>query len=322
MTWKIGSTTFNCIYYNYISIPSSDANIIAIIIITGLCHNGLCCTNNHNHCPTTNGSMVNGTPVLRGCCIPIAVGGKSDCDESLMSDSAITLLSEYYNYIKLVKQALINQNKPVEQLRLTLQYISCLKQKSGKQLVFGQSSPVALSEDIDSLFSNLQQLSSWYNHGLVTHLATTTREHFDDQRTGTTIIGQELADQYAMTLFGYHSNSLSLLPTVSTGPRCPEEFEELNVHVPKLPDSYTLGDVIQLHESLADVINLKTFVVFFQGISMAPEGSQILFWIPKCVASPAISSASQSIQKMINADISCIQTQYEFISTSNEEVHK
>ena len=258
----------------------------------------------------TNGSQeltsMNGDNNLGG-----SVGGKLNY-ESSYSMSGLSLLSEYYNYIDLIQQQIENQSISVNQVRLSLQYLPCLVQKSTKHFVFNHTSPISQATDISTLFSSLKDISSWYNHGLFKYLTST----FLNEE------GRELTSQYTTTLLSYCSNVLLLLPTASTGPQCVQGFEEVNVHTSSTPDSYTLGDAIRIHESVAEILGLNNFVVLFQGVSKIKVGSSFLYWIPEAVSSLAISNAASNIRRMSELDIVQIQAKYETImSTDINEVH-
>ena len=81
----------------------------------------------------TNGSQeltsMNGDNNLGG-----SVGGKLNYENSY-SMSGVSLLSEYYNYVDLIQQQIENQSISVNQVRLSLQYLPCLVQKSSKHFV-------------------------------------------------------------------------------------------------------------------------------------------------------------------------------------------
>ena len=259
----------------------------------------------------TNGSQeltsMNGDNNLGG-----SVGGKLNY-ESSYSMSGVSLLSEYYNYVDLIQQQIENQSISVNQVRLSLQYLPCLVQKSSKHFVFNHTSPISQATDISALFSSLKDISSWYNHGLFKYLTSTFISKEE---------GQELTSQYTTTLLSYCSNVLLLLPTASTGPQCVQGFEELNVYTSDTPDSYTLGDAIRIHESVAELLGLNTFVVLFQGVSKTKVGSSFLYWIPKAVSSLAVSNAASNVQRMSELGIVQIQAKYETIMSTNvNEVH-
>ncbi len=206
------------------------------------------------------------------------------------------------------------QNKPVEQVRLSLLYIPCLKDKPSKQPVFSQSSSIAKATDIQELLVDLNNVSSWFNYGLMQHLSVTMKNGANMQSTSIIDSAQEqtlLDHQYFETLNQLRSQLLSSLPSVSTGPQLHDDFEEVLVFVAKDYKIFTLEDTIFIHQSLANILGLRAFIVLFQGISESERNlSELVFWIPKSVAAPAIATAYQNELEMMKVGIVKVQTQY------------
>ena len=240
----------------------------------------------------------------------------------------VSVLSEYYSYVEDVKQELLERDKPVEQVRLSLQYLSCLTDQSGKQPVFGQSSPIAKAKDLNQLLMNLSNVSSWYNHGLIRHLSDTiiakngvnkqlkhdAEDEEENEEEGKYVL---LNHPYFKILDQHRSDLLFMLPSVSTGPRLHEDFEEIRVTVKKNYRTLTLDNVNHVHECFAEILGLKMFIVLFQGVSRNERNfSEFLFWIPKSVGAPAMTSVYQNEMKMDAVDIIKIQAQCETITSS------
>ena len=253
------------------------------------------------------------------------VDNRSECCHSNGGDSSsvsncqteeyseiVSVLSDYYNYVEHIKLGLLEQGKPIEQTRLSLQFLPCLEGEAGKQPIFIQSSPITRATDAESLVEGLKNISSWYNHGLMTHLFVSMVV-----RNGV----RTIADHYCQTLHDHQCDKMSQLPAVSSGPQLPEDFEEMKVGVlKKAYDSYTLGEVMNIHESLAGILGLKSFVLLFQGIEKPVNGiiltSNFIFWVPKSLVTQAMTKASQNEQMMENSGIVRIQAQYETVTTT------
>ena len=211
----------------------------------------------------------------------------------------VPLLSEYYNYIEVIQEELSTRSDTsFDQLRLSIQYLPCFTKKLNKHCIFNQSTPISLSTNLTELISNIKDISSWYNHGLITHIA---KLHLNNR---------ELVERYTHTVSANCNDILLVLPTVSTGPSCPKTFEELKMYTRGQPDTYTLGEVTRLHDSLGDIIGLKPLVVLFQGISNAKVGSVFSFWIPSTLGSFALSNAASSVNKMTESGIVQIEGVY------------
>lgn len=222
----------------------------------------------------------------------------------------MTILSEYYSFVEQLKQDIKELNKPIDQIRLTLQYLPCLKEKpSGKQLVFQQSSAIGQSTTVDELVDNLSNISSWYNHGLLHHLSVS-------------VLNKQLEDSlsdhhFFKTLRLLNNSRLCTLPTVSTGPQLHEGFEEIKVTVTGCSDNFTLKESLKMHKELVDILGLQTFIVLFQGLSEKKTDTLVfVFWIPKLVASSAMTCAYENEYKMKDTGIIQIQARYETITTS------
>lgn len=225
-----------------------------------------------------------------------------------MNNNIVTILSEYYSFVEQVKQDIKELDKPVEQVRLSLQYLPCLKDKPcGKQLVFHQSSAIGQSANVDELVDNLSSISSWYNHGLLHHLSVS-------------VLGTQMEDSlsdhhFFKTLRLLNNSRLCTLPTVSTGPQLHEGFEEIKVTVLVNSESLTLKEVAKMHKELVNILGLRTFIVLFQGISETkPNALVLVFWIPKLVASSAMTCAYQNEYRLKDTGIVQIQARYETIS--------
>ena len=235
--------------------------------------------------------------------------------EMVTNSNIVSILSDYYNYVEHIKQEIQEQNKPIEQIRLSLQYISCLKNQSGKQPVFRQTSSLVKATDVSELLVNLNNVSSWFNYGLLHHLLMTIQ---NTQPTSMDMLEEKLlGQQYFRTLKRYYSELLTLLPSVTTGPQLHDDFEEVKTVVARDYRTFTLQDVIFIHNSFANILGLKPFIVLFQGLSECDRNtSEFVFWIPKSVAAPAITSAYQNELEMMNKGIINVQTQYETITAT------
>ena len=169
------------------------------------------------------------------------------------------------------------------------------------------------AENLDELFAALQQLSSWYNHTLITHLAVSL---FGME-------GKKLADSYSTVLTGHCATMLFLLPQPSSGCSCPDSFEEVFVDIERATQSCSLADAIRVHATLADIFDVNNGAIFLVGIKEGKtSGSVLTFWLPKSLISQAVNAALGNVGAMIGEEIAHIRTKYETISVASSKVGK
>lgn len=239
-------------------------------------------------------------------------GGNGFSQESQTSCSSsspmVPLLSEYYTHIIGLQREMERLSVPAGDLRASLEEGECLIGSNEKQVLFRN---VPGEDNLTSLFTFLQDHSSWYNHFLHSQISTAL----------TPAVGsscQDLINQYTSLLDQYSQHKLLLLPAVSTGPQCPQGFEELRIFTSKPSDSYTLGETLRFHESLSVVLGIKKEFALLQGVVKefkrggggGREESVFLFWIPSSVASVCLSTVAGNVYQLSSTGITRIEGKY------------
>lgn len=219
-----------------------------------------------------------------------------DSNTSQGLSTIVPLLSEYYNYIETIQREIKASRVTVDELKESIQHVPCMIDSQIKYTLF-ETLP---TDSIDKLMSFLKDHSSWYNHNLFTQIA---------KRHSST---QQLTQEYIDTLTQHCSKLLLLLPAVSTGPNLPREsFEELKVFTRQSPDMYTLGDSIQLQESLCDILGLTNYVMLLQGLSTNHTGGSVFtYWIPQSVGSQVISNGADNVEKLQHIGVTRVEGSY------------
>ena len=223
----------------------------------------------------------------------------------------LSISDHYYAYVQAVKELAIKSDMTVDKLQHCLKHFSC-SGKPRSHSLFPPSSAVCTAENVDELFTALQQLSSWYNHTLITHLAVSL---LGDE-------GRVLADRYSTVLTGQCAAVLLLLPQPSFGCSCPDNFEEVFVDVERAAQSCSLADTVRVHATLADVFEVNSGALFLAGIKegKTSASSVITFWLPKSLSSRAVNAALGNSSAMNGEEITCIRTKYETISAASPKV--
>ena len=230
------------------------------------------------------------------------------------NSNIVSILSEYYSYIEDIRQELQKQNTPIEQIVRSLQYLPCLMNGHNRQQVFSQSSSIVKAPDTNQLLMNLNNVSSWYNYGLIQHLSVAILS--TDMQAVSRQPDRKFVDhEYFKTLESHKSDLLSMLPSISSGPQLHEDFEEVCITVSRNCKEFTLKNVLNIHRHIANVLGLRMFIVLLQGVSQKEDQlSELVFWIPKSVAASAITSAFENKAKLPFMNIDKIETQYESIT--------
>ena len=239
----------------------------------------------------------------------VGMNFSQDSHTSTCSSSSpmVPLLSEYYSHIIAIQKEMERLSVPPADLRASLQESPCLIDSSERQPLF---KCIHSGDDLSSLLSFLQDQSSWYNHSLLSYM---TQLH-----TGGACKG--LIDAYNAVLDQYSSHKLLLLPALSTGPKCPEGFEELQVFTSDLTESFTLGEAVSVQELVQEVLGIRKHVALLQGVLKVKggmrggrgggEGSMFLFWIPSSVASVCLSKATSNVNSLMGTSITRIEGMY------------
>ena len=261
----------------------------------------LCCTSSSSCSNSTHEKKGVVTKEFDTIKMETAGGCSQDSQTSCSSSSPmVPLLSEYYSHIVALQKEMEHLSVTANDLRTSLEEGECLIGSKEKMLLFRN---INQEDNLSSLFSFLQDHSSWYNHFLLSHISTLhTRSSC-----------QALIEEYNGLLDQYSQHKLVLLPAVSTGPQCPNGFEELRIFTSKPTESYSLRDTTSLHQSMATVLGVKKEFVLLQGVakdSRRGGGSVFLFWIPSSVASICLSTAAGNIYKLSSAGITRIEGKY------------
>ena len=221
------------------------------------------------------------------------------------------IINCYHQYVEAVKQKLTENQVGMTQIRLALQFMPCCQNGTFRPPLFSRSSPLLQAEDIGEVFKALDSYTSWFNHGFVTHMATSLLNES----------GKMLKEDYLASTTELETNPLAILPRLSSSSECPAEYEQVLVKIEKIPNSFTLQSTLETIKEIAEILGLRPGALLLSGISAsAVKGSTLMLWIPQAVSKTAISHASENAHRMLPVGILSITSKYEIITPAVKHV--
>ena len=190
---------------------------------------------------------------------------------NITSHFAVMVVGVY----RLLKQ----NNAPVDEVRLMLQFLGCrtTAAKNEKVTLFSNSGELSESRDLESLISCLQKYSSWYNYRLMKLVA--------EQFTGEE--GKKLISDYEAHLRKHYVTLIAYqCPEFSLDREAPHSYARLVVKVDWNYFSTNLQDITTFQSSLADILELEPYVFQLRSVE---EGCVRFEWSLPAGLEPHVS---------------------------------
>ena len=120
-----------------------------------------------------------------------------------------------------------------------------------------------------------------------------------------------LANQYWKALKEQFTTTFLLLPQVSSGHCCPDNFEKFFVDIERAAQSCSLDDTLRVHTTLANIFDVDKGAILLAGIKEGKtSGSTLTFWLPTSLSTRAMNVSHNNASGMSGEEITCIRTQY------------
>ena len=187
-----------------------------------------------------------------------------------------------------VYRLLKQNNAPVDEVKLMLQYLGCHPAVSSeKTTLFSGSNEISESKDLLSLIECLRKYSSWYNYRLMKVVA----EQFAGDE------GKKLISDYEMELRKYYVTVVAYqCPDFSLDRTVPPGYTSLIVKVDWDYLSTSPQDIATFQASLADILELAPYVFQLRSVE---EGCVRLNWSVPAALEPHLSRMMMEKQECL-----------------------
>ena len=195
----------------------------------------------------------------------------------------------------------------VDEIRLSLLYLGCFRDKSGAGCpLLDPASDLSRVDTVQSLIACLHQYSSWYNYGLIKFVAT----EFGGEEGATVIV------DYLKSLTSYCERIVACqCPEFSLADGVPPGYDQLVVKVDWDHLTRTAQDIAIFQAELSTLLNLEPEVFILKGVE---EGCVLITWVvPQAITGHIIVSSMKHHQQLAKLGILHVITAGKFI-----DVHK